>query len=315
MYSVRLAPALSIFSVVAGLFVWAAAQPVRADATKDQEDADAPGLPWRHGPSAIALGHGVKLDLPDGYLFLGQPHAGQEMVKIGNLYNDNLLGLVVSGEDTEQDDEGYLISLRFDEEGHVKDDEKVDPKEILDAIRDGEDEYNKERKQKGFAPIHADGWQVEPRYDKSKHELIWGLLLSSPDEKPEDRSLNYNTRVLGRTGYVSVNLVTSPNALAKHKSAAGAIVGATQFVQGMRYEDFDEKKDKVAEYGLTGLVLGGVGLGVAKLVKIGLLAKFGKVIIAALIAGKKVIIALLVAGAAAARKLFGRRRNDDRSQA
>jgi uncharacterized membrane-anchored protein len=302
-------------ATLSGLLVCCAAQLAHADATKDQEDANAPGLPWRRGPSAIALGHGVTLDLPAGFLFLGQPHAAQEMVKMGNLYNDNLMGLVVSGEDTADDEEGYLISLRFDDEGHVKDDEKVEAKEILDSIREGEDDYNDERKQKGFPPIHADGWQVEPSYDKSKHELIWGLLLSSPDEKPEDRSLNYNTRVLGRTGYVSINLVTSPNALAKHKSAANAIVSATQFAQGMRYEDFDEKKDKIAEYGLTGLVLGGVGLGVAKLVKIGLLAKFGKVIIAALIAGKKAIIALLVGGAAAARKLFGRRRGNDETQA
>lgn len=315
MYFARLGVALSIAT---GLFVCVAARPVRADATQDkqhQDDANEPGLPWRRGPDAIALGHGVTLDLPAGYLFLGQPHAAQEMVKMGNLYNDNLLGLVVSGEDIEQDDEGYLISLRFDDEGHVKDDEKVDGKEILDAIREGEDDYNEERKQKGFPPIHADGWQVEPRYDKSKHELIWGLLLSSPDEKPEDRSLNYNTRVLGRTGYISVNLVTAPNALEKHKAAASAIVSAAHFAPGMRYEDFDEKKDKVAEYGLTGLVLGGVGLGIAKLAKIGLLAKFGKVIIAALIAGKKAIIALLVAAGAAARKLLGRRRDNDQTQA
>ena len=309
-----------MLSLLAALSNYAPAH-VHADATKSNDDAKAnadegPGLPWRQGPSAVALGHGVKLDLPAGYLFLGQPHAGQEMVKMGNLYNDNLLGLVVSAEDVPEDDDGYLISLRFDDEGHVKDDEKVDPGEILDAIREGEDDYNEERKDKGFPPIHADGWQVEPRYDKSKHELVWGLLLSSPGEKPEDRSLNYNTRVLGRTGYVSVNLVTAPNSLEKHKPAAHAIIGATAFAQGMRYEDFDEKTDKVAEYGLTGLVLGGVGLGVAKLAKIGILAKFGKLFLGLLLAGKKVIFALLIGGVALARKLlFGRRGGNDQSQA
>lgn len=39
---------------------------------------------------------------------------------------------------------------------------------------------------------------------------------------------------------------------------------------GERYEDFNASTDKISEYGLTGLILGGAGLAVAK--KVGLLA-------------------------------------------
>ena len=49
--------------------------------------------------------------------------------------------------------------------------------------------------------------------------------------------------------------------------------------------------DKIATYGLTGLVLGGVGLGVVKAAKVGLLAAFWKPILAFFVAAKKVIIA------------------------
>ena len=39
----------------------------------------------------------------------------------------------------------------------------IDPKAILESIRSGEKEYNEERKQRGFPPIHADGWsEVDP---------------------------------------------------------------------------------------------------------------------------------------------------------
>ena len=79
---------------------------------------------------------------------------------------------------------------------------------------------------------------------------------------------------------------------------------ATTFGAGARYEDFDGKTDKVAEYGLAGLVLGGAGVAAAKLVKVGILAKFSKVILAALIAGKKVIIGLAVALVAILKKIF-----------
>jgi uncharacterized membrane-anchored protein len=236
------------------------------------------------------------------------------MTQMGNLGNDNLLGIVVASDlqdenqdpNQNQEDDSYLIVVSYDEEGYIKDDENLDSDEILKAIRDGEEEYNKERKEAGFPPIHADGWQEQPHYDKAKHQVIWGLAIRSEN----DTSVNYNTRVLGRKGYVSVNLVTSTAALQKHKPAASAILSGTTFGSGSRYEDFDEKSDKVAEYGLTGLVLGGVGLGVAKLVKIGLLAKFGKVLLAALFAGKKLIFAALAAGAVGWRKLFGKR-NDE----
>ena len=55
---------------------------------------------------------------------------------------------------------------------------------------------------------------------------------------------------------------------------------------------------------MTGLVLGGAGLGLAKAAKIGLLAKFGKVLIGLLVAGKKVIVAGVIALGAALRSLF-----------
>jgi len=268
-----------------------------------QGEADSPEtLPWKPGPAALEIGHGVQLQLPADYQFLGQPEAGQLMTKLGNLYNDNLLGVVVPS----SGDVDYFITMRYDEEGFIKDDENLDGDEILASIREGEEDYNAERKKAGFPAIHAEGWQEKPHYEKSKHQVIWGLTLSSADA-PEDHSVNYNTRVLGRKGYVSVNLVTDVANLAAHKPAASAILAGTSFISGQRYDDFDPKSDKVAEYGLTGLVLGGAGLGVAKLAKVGLLAKFSKVLLAALLAGKKLIVGLLLAGAALARKLFGRR--------
>lgn len=325
MHSLRSRGILGTLSVLIGACVlslparYAQAAPASESDADSQPDAPET-LPWKLGPASLALGHGVALQLPAEYQFLAQPQAGQLMVKLGNLYNDNLLGVVVPN----REDVDYFITVRYDEEGYIKDDETLDGDAILKAIRDGEEEYNAERKKRGFPAIHADGWQEKPHYDSVKHQVIWGLALrtleadkqgnqANPDN--QGGSVNYNTRVLGRKGYVSVNLVTDVTNLPAHKPAAGAILAGTGFVNGLRYEDFDAKSDKVAEYGLTGLVLGGVGLGVAKLVKIGLLAKFGKVLLAALIAGKKLIGGLLVAGVAAARRLLGSRRRTNEPQA
>ena len=263
--------------------------------------APAPRLPWQPGPKPLDLGHGVKLDLPEGNAFLAQPDAGKLMEKMGNLHNDDMLGLVVSTNDADE----YLVTINYEDTGHIKDDESLDSKELLESIREGEEEYNEERKKLGFNAIHAAGWDEEPHYDKQRHELIWGLLVESSD----GGSINYNTRILGRTGFVSLNLLTDKQHLAQYKPAGALLLSKTTFEAGKRYQDFDSSTDKVAEYGLTGLVLGGAGLGLAKVAKIGLLAKFGKGLIALLIAGKKVIVGGAIALGAALKSLFKKKKD------
>jgi uncharacterized membrane-anchored protein len=274
--------------------------PAQAPAPSDSAVPEpGPPLPWKAGPQEIDLGHELSLALPAEDRFLAAGPASKVLEKMGNFHNENLLGVVTS-----LGDEEWFATIRYEAEGYIKDDEKVDADEILSAIREGTEEANKERVEKGFKALRIDGWSDPPRYDKSVHHLVWALDVSDD----EGKSVNYNTRILGRRGYVSINLVTGPELLAKYKPEAGTLLRATTFGKGSRYEDFDHKTDKVAEYGLAGLVLGGAGLAAAKLVKVGLLAKFSKVIIAALVAGKKVIIALVAGAAAFAKRLFGRKK-------
>lgn len=282
----------------------ASASPVATAAAAPADDAPAPapqGLPWKMGPAQIDLGHDLTVDMSDAYVFLGMPEAGKLMESVGVFHNEDLLGLLSS----KQNDSPWFITVNYEDAGFIKDDEKIDAKELLDAIREGTEEANKEREEKGFSALHVGDWADPPRYDQSVHHLVWALLVS--DDK--GTSVNYNTRVLGRRGFVSLNLVTDPNTLPADKPHAAALLAATTFRAGSRYEDFDKGKDKVAEYGLMGLVLGGAGLGAAKLIKVGLLAKFGKVIFAALIAGKKAVVAFFAAGAALVKKFFSKNKD------
>ena len=185
-----------------------------------------PALPFQPGPKSLDLGHGIKLDLPESHAYLAQPDAGKLMEKMGNLHNEDLLGLVVSKSQTDE----YIVTLRYEDSGHIKDDEELDAKELLDSIKEGEQSYNEELKQRGFQPIHIGGWDEPPRYDQQKHQLIWALIVESSD----GTSINYNTRVLGRTGYVSVNLVTDKQHLAEYKPAGALLLSRTSFDTGQR---------------------------------------------------------------------------------
>lgn len=261
--------------------------------------APEPQFHWKQGPQPIELGHQIRMDLPAHYIFLGMPEADTLLKRFGGLHNENLLGVVAS----DDPNAGWFVTVRYDEDGHVDDSEKVDADQLLRAITDGTNEVNKERVQKGFPALHIDGWSEPPVYQPAVHHLVWALLVSTT----RGRAVNYNTRVLGRRGVVSINLVTNPEALAADRVHARDLLAATAFEAGARYEDFDKKTDKVAEYGLVGLILGGVGLGAVKLAKVGLLAAFGKYILAFLLAAKKALILVFVAIGAGVKRLFGKK--------
>ena len=265
-----------------------------------EEVGDKPHYQPVRGPSRVALGHELTLDLPDGFFFLAKKDADEMMRRSGNQDDPSLLGVVL------KPDSSWLVTVSFDAEGYIKDEEgeKLDADEILKAITEGTEEANKYRVEHGFKPMHVDGWSEPPHYDRKTHHLIWGVIGSDADGK----SINYNTRVLGRRGYASLNLIEAPEKLEQSKLEAATLLGVTHFDSGARYEDFDEKNDKVAEYGLAALVAGGAGAAALKLAKVGLLAKFGGKILALLIAGKKVLVGALIALGAWAKKFFGNRK-------
>ena len=92
--------------------------------------------------------------------------------------------------------------------------------------------------------------------------------------------INHSTRLLGRRGVMAVNLVLSAEDVSTAVPAFNSVLTEFSFNPGQRYAEF-ARGDKVAEYGLTGLIVGGVGVALAKS---GLLQKFWKLIVLGLIA-------------------------------
>jgi len=271
-----------------------------AEAAKDgAEAADKPHYHPVEGPNHISLGHELSLELPAGFYFLAKKDADEMMRRFGNQDDPSLLGVVL------KPDSSWIVTVSYDAEGYIKDEdgEKLDADEILSAIREGTEEGNKYRVEHGFKPMHVDGWSEPPRYERKAHHLVWGVKGSDAD----GTSINFNTRVLGRHGYASLNLIDDPDKIAQSKLEAATLLGVTHFDSGARYEDFNEKSDKVAEYGLAALVAGGAGAAALKLAKVGLLAKFGGKLLALLIAGKKAVVAAFIALGAWAKKLFGKK--------
>lgn len=256
-----------------------------------------PGFPpedFKLGPQTVQLGHEIEIDVPEGYGMLIGATMRKVLKENGHFDTSGDIGILQSMDEGSQ----VVFFLAYEDAGYVKDDETIDAPELLKALQEGQTEANVERKKRGFPGLEVRAWAKEPSYDKSQRHFVWGLdVYSEGDPAP---SINHFTRVLGRRGVLSINLVTDKSNWTAALPEGERILKTVRFRPGSTYADFDEKTDKVAEYGLSGLVLGGLGLGAAKAVKAGLFAKFFAVIAK----GGKAIYLLLIGVVAAAARLF-----------
>ncbi|QTD40084.1 DUF2167 domain-containing protein [Sporosarcina sp. Te-1] len=236
---------------------------------------------WIEGGTIVDLGNIASVDLDPDFLFLD----GEDTKKVALDYGEPVSGFEIGSIYPVDEEQTWAVYFDYEETGHIKDDEKIDAKALLKSYKAGAEEANKDR-QPGER-FYVTGWDIEPFYDEDTHNLTWSLLL---EDENKETFLNYNTRILTREGNISVILVTDPqNREADKQMLQNQILSQLEIKDGNKYTDFDKSTDKVANYGLSALILGGTGLAVAK--KAGLLAvilafakKFGVLIIAGIAA-------------------------------
>jgi uncharacterized membrane-anchored protein len=193
------------------------------------------------------------------------------------------------------------IVITYSDDGYIKDSDadSINYDKLLKQMQQRSKAINEERSKNGFATVELVGWATRPRYDKQSHKMYWAKELKFADS--EANTLNYNIRVLGRSGVLNLNVVASMDALSRIEESAPEIVGLVNFTEGNRYADFNKSTDKVAAYGLAALVAGGIA---AK-------AGFFKVILVALLAAKKFVVIGVIALVAMFKRLFtGQSRSD-----
>lgn len=197
----------------------------------------------------------------------------------------------------------WAVVLTYIDDGHVDDSDarKIDYQEMLQDMQKSTREANPERQKAGYGTVDLVGWADRPRYDDVSHKLYWAKQLKFNGETND--TLNYDVRVLGRDGVLSMNAVGAMNQLHDIQNGMQSLLKVAEFNPGQRYADFDKSKDRLAAYGLGALVAGGVAA------KMGMFAK----LFAMLLAFKKVLIAAVVGGGALISKWF-RGRSQDSAQ-
>lgn len=271
--------------------------PVFTAAAQDSPAETAANSAWSNaakalqpGPRRIDLRNQATLQLPEGYGFIPTREATELMEAMGNGSDPNFIGLIVP---TSQDNGGdWMVSVDYDPAGYIEDEDAKhwNADELLNNIKEGTEAGNKRRVQMGIPALEVTRWIESPSYDSATQRLVWSAEARTKGAAAgEDNTVNYNTYVLGREGYVSLNLITTASHVEAQKPMAKTLLSQVAFMDGKRYADFNASTDKVAGYGLAALI-GGVA---AK--KLGLFA-----LIAAFLAKsfKLVIVGLIAAGAA-----------------
>jgi uncharacterized membrane-anchored protein len=253
------------------------------------------------GPAEIKLLDEATMKLPQGESFIPSTEAAALMRAYGNRTDERLTGLVVS---TKEGD-SWMVVVKHVEEGYVRDGDakEWEPDAMLDSLKEGTEEANKDRAERGYPELEIVGWVQPPKYDAVAHRLVWSLSARNRGGDPnEPNNINYNTYALGRDGYFSLNLLTSTADIEHDKPAVQGLLGDLTYLPGKRYEDFNDTTDKVAEYGLAALV------GAVAIKKLGLLAVAGVFLLKIW----KLAAIAIVAGGAAMRRFF-RRKTPDRT--
>lgn len=244
---------------------------------------------WTPGPVAGKLGNRATVNVPEGYLFLDAAATKRFLEMNQNIPDGDELGTIFkAGEGG-----GWFAVFSYSDTGHIDDGEKdtIDAAELLSSMKEGNQIANRERAKRGWSALNLEGWHKEPFYDQTTNNLTWATRLVSDGEPV----INHSVRLLGREGLMSAQLVADPDSILLSTIEFEHVMQGYSFNEGSRYAEF-RSGDKIAEYGLTALIVGG---GAAAAVKGGLFQKLWKAIVLGFVA--------LLGGL---KKLFARRRED-----
>lgn len=257
---------------------------------------EAAGKAAARGPAEVALLDQAVLRLGEGEAFVPRAEASRLMLALGNGADPGTFGLIVPRTQGAR----WMILVRWIKEGYVRDGDAKEwqPDALLEGLKAGTEQGNKERERLGIPALDIIGWAEPPAYDAAAHRLVWSMAArdrGAPADEPQ--TINYNTFALGREGYFSLNLISDSAAIGDDKAVVRRLLGTLDYRPGKRYQDFDGSTDKVAAYGLAALI------GAVAVKKLGLLALAGVFLLKLW----KLGLVALVAGGAAVRRLLGRR--------
>lgn len=208
-------------------------------------------MQWVDGPATVDITRRAEITLPQGYTYLtpGDTQVLMELMENPTSTDEYFVS---------PDDMRWFSVFSYEDTGHIEDEEDLNASALLESIREGTEYANKERRSRGWAELNIVGWKYRPFYESGSNRLAWAVMAESEGSQ----IVNYNTRVLGRTGVMSATLVAEPEILDAAVKEFQSVLSGFNYKSGDRYADY-KPGDKLAAYGLAALVTGGAAAAVA----------------------------------------------------
>lgn len=218
-------------------------------------------------------GH-VVLNVPEGFKYLNKDQSKYVLTKLwGNpeTSSEDVIGMIFPENSGPMSDSAYAFVITYSEIGYVKDEDadKINYDDLLKKIQEDEKVENEKRVKAGYPAVHLVGWAQKPYYDNQRKTLHWAKELKFGEGEGAN-TLNYEIRVLGRKGMLSLNAVGKMDVLPLVNKDVSKVVSVASFTEGNSYFDFNPKIDNVAAWTIGALVAGKI------LAKVGLFALIAK---------------------------------------
>ena len=249
----------------------------------------------------VELSDGLaELQVPDSFYYLDAEDAQKILVEVwGNPPGSRPMGMLLPSGKTPFSTESWGVLIEYSEQGYVSDEdaEQINYDDLLAEMQEDTRKASQQRVKAGYPEIELIGWAQRPYYDNVAKKLHWAKEIRFAGA--EENTLNYNIRVLGRKGVLSMNFVAGMDQLDEIANQLDVVLDMVEFSEGQRYQDFDPELDKIAAYGIGALVAGKV------------LAKAG-ILVTLLLVFKKFWFLLLIAVPGVLRRFFTRYRSRDK---
>jgi uncharacterized membrane-anchored protein len=238
-------------------------------------------MKWERGTISIA-GGAIKLNIPQGFKFLNAEQSQYVLEDLwGNLKDNSILGMVFPENASPLSDAAWAYIVTYNQMGYVKDTDADDINydDLLKELKEDNKKTNEERVKQGLDKFDLIGWAQKPYYDQENKVLHWAKEFHA--EGAAGNTLNYDIRILGRKGVLSMNAVAGMEQLPEVKSHIAEVLKMAEFTEGNKYGDFNPDIDEVAAWTIGGLVAGKV---LAKAGFLAIILKYLKLIILGVVA-------------------------------
>ncbi|SFD25766.1 DUF2167 domain-containing protein [Algibacter pectinivorans] len=228
------------------------------DAESYQKTLDSINNSFTYQYGEVVLNNGLAiLNVPKGFKFLDSQQSKRVLTDLWGNPPSEPLGLLFPEDMTPMHDEfTYAVEIEYADEGYIEDEdaEDLDYDDLLEEMQEDIKAANPQRTAQGYPTMELVGWASPPYYDQDNKKLHWAKELKFEDY--DVNTLNYNIRVLGRNGYLNLNAIGEIDMLDTFNADRDNILHSVEFTPGNRYSDFNPDIDKVAAYGIGGLIAG-----------------------------------------------------------